>query len=349
MKNLLLFFLFLCGFSCNNDSSNDIRQIFDPNVLYYSNISENTAHLAFPSLAANEDNSKIIAVYRKAETHLSYDGVLIQKESVDNGVTWSKPKEIYTPSFGSDARDPQLLFLGNDSILCRFFERYDDNNATLRFMLSEDMGNTYHLLNDLPMPDKSVHFLAARGNMINFENNIYSTCYDKSSNSWLIKSTDKGQTWETVNSFTQSLAKSTNSETLNPINESSLSYNDNGDLILVGRSDNEKKKMQLGVSSDLGKTWQWEKLPYIGQAPSLTKYGNNFILTYRSVDNDRYQFNVALLTNKLEVTYSKPLFYSETFDMGYGDVILFPTYFMVCCYIPEYSIRYFKISYDLFN
>jgi len=308
MKNLLLFFLFLCGFSCNNDSSNDIRQIFDPNVLYYSNISENTAHLAFPSLAANEDNSKIIAVYRKAETHLSYDGVLIQKESVDNGVTWSKPKEIYTPSFGSDARDPQLLFLGNDSILCRFFERYDDNNATLRFMLSEDMGNTYHLLNDLPMPDKSVHFLAARGNMINFENNIYSTCYDKSSNSWLIKSTDKGQTWETVNSFTQSLAKSTNSETLNPINESSLSYNDNGDLILVGRSDNEKKKMQLGVSSDLGKTWQWEKLPYIGQAPSLTKYGNNFILTYRSVDNDRYQFNVALLTNKLEVTYSKPLF-----------------------------------------
>ena len=58
-------------------------------------------------------------------------------ESFDKGKTWVNRKVIFAPVKGHDVRDPQLLVLPNNGILCRFFERESETESIVKSICSE--------------------------------------------------------------------------------------------------------------------------------------------------------------------------------------------------------------------
>lgn len=346
MKNFLLFTLLFFSTVCCSQSDFYLEDIPNPNVLRSSEIDLGESHLAFPSIAGNDDRSKLVLVYRTGDNHISFDGEIVQMESFDKGETWINKHIIYETN-NTDARDPQLMVLPDNRLLCRFFERASDSESAVKVLISDNFGKSYNSLSEMPFPTKNETFAAARGNMVLVDGVIYAVCYNRWSQSWIVKSDNYGKDWSVVSWVDTSLG--TEASSFSRINESSLGYID-GTMYIVARTQEDDGFLQVGKSIDLGKTWEWDILPVRGQAPSLTPYKDGFILTYRLVkmNSNCYDFQIALMKNgKLE---SKPvsLFTSASFDIGYGDVLTLRETFLVCCYQPN-TIKCYEVKYDIFN
>lgn len=338
--------VYFCIFiSCSKDDF--LEEPFLPSVLRSSFIDVSNLHLAFPSIASNADRSKIVVSYREGTDHVSFDGKIIQMESFDKGKTWLNRKVIYQPSNNGDARDPQFLVLSNNDILCRFFERTSNECSTVKCLISSDFGTSYARLTELPFPTREEVFAAARGNMVVVDGVIYAVCYNRWSYTWLVKSEDNGKNWKNVAWVDLSLG--TTHSDFSRINESSLGYA-NGKLYLVARQQSEDAFLQIGISEDLGLSWTWNLFPVKGEAPSLTPYKDSFILTYRNVDTKakKYHFDIALMKDGKLVSSPITLFKSDSFDVGYGDVLTLSNSFLVCCYLPN-KICCYEIKYDIFD
>jgi hypothetical protein len=318
--------------------------------VYKSVVDSGALHLAFPAIAGSADGSKLLIAYREGETHISFDGRIIQKESYDKGKTWVNRKVIYEGKAGDDARDPQFVTLPDGTIICRFFVRTSKESSCVKYIRTNDCGKNYtNAVGEFPMPYKSETFSAARGNMLVKDDVIYSTAYNRWNDNWLMKSTDKGISWEFVSWIHKPVERSMHKL----LNEASVgSYGDK--LYVVSRSGiDEVRNMILVESDDRGSTWNEPKtLPVYGHAPSLTPYKDMHILTWRNTKTDdnefnRCQFDMALM--KEGNLYSKTVTLLETrsFDMGYGDVFTFDDFFLVCCYAEE-NIYCFSILYDVF-
>ncbi|MEG1543364.1 MAG: sialidase family protein [Tannerellaceae bacterium] len=342
LLTVCMFALVAC--SSNDDVLNETQNSF---ILRSESIDVSSMHLAFPSIVGNRDRSKIIVTYREGKDHVSYDGKIIQMESRDKGKTWINRKVIYRPAVGSDARDPQLLLLPDNNVLCRFFEREASSKLTVKSITSYDCGESYQNPVLFPFPDKEETFAAARGNMVVINKVIYAVCYNRLT-AWLMKSEDEGKNWQFVSFIDKKLG--TSNSLFGRINETSLGYV-NGKLYLVGRSQTDQGKLQIAVSEDLGITWKWDWLPMTGHAPSLTPHKGSFILTYRQVDktSGTYSFVIALLRDGKLVSKPVALFEGDSFDLGYGDVLTLSNSFLVCCYQPKFTIHYFEIKYDIFK
>lgn len=344
------FFLTICMLvlvACNKDDD-FLNEMMNPFVLRGESIDASSMHLAFPSIAGNKDRSKILVTYREGANHISFDGKIIQMESFDKGKTWINRKVIYQPTVGGDARDPQLFLLSSGNILCRFFERMSQTKSDVRSITSKDKGGSYQSPVIFPYPYKEETYAAARGNMVVVDGLIYTVCYNRWSTSWIMKSDDEGESWQFVSWVDRTL--NTEGNPFSCINEASLGYL-NGTLYLVGRSYKDEGRLQIATSNDMGVTWKWDWLPARGQAPSLTPYKDSFILTYRQIDeiSSKYSFVIALLKDGKLVGKPIPLFESNSFDIGYGDVLTLSNTFLVCCYQPTYAIRCYEVKYDIFK
>lgn len=342
------FFLTICMLvlvACNKDDD-FLNEMMNPFVLRGESIDASSMHLAFPSITGNKDRSKILVTYREGANHISFDGKIIQMESRDKGKTWMNRKVIYQPVAGSDARDPQLLLLQDGNVLCRFFERTSETKSDVKSISSDDWGVNYQYPILFPFPSADETFGAARGNMVIVDDVIYTVCYNRWAMSWLMKSEDVGKTWQFVSWIDRTLG--TNQSEFSRINETSLGYLD-GKLYLVARPQQDNDKLQIAVSEDLGATWKWNWLPVRGQAPSLTPYKDSFILTYRQVDDSSYSFVIALIKDGQLTSKPITLFESNSFDIGYGDVLTLSKTFLVCCYNPTYAIRCYEVKYDIFK
>lgn len=348
MRNYLLFllipFVFAVG-SCAQDSPY-LNEIPNPSILRSSEIAVGNDHLAFTSIAGNSDRSKVVLTYREGSEHASFDGCILQTESYDRGQTWSKPKAIYRTT-GTDARDPQLFVISDKELLCRFFERESESVSTVKVLRSTDFGQTYGGVYSLPFPTESETFAAARGNMVMVDDVIYTVCYNRWAQAWLVSSDDHGRTWRNVSWVDEALG--TQQSPYPRFNEASLGYLD-GTLYCVARTNVENGNMLLGESRDMGATWEWQYLPLRGHAPSLTPYDGGFILTYRLVNpaDGTYDFQLAYLKNGDLQGEPVSLFSSLSFDIGYGDVLTMANSFLVCCYQPG-TIKCYEISYDIFR
>ncbi|MDD4515331.1 sialidase family protein [Massilibacteroides sp.] len=337
MKNkLFLLFFALTLLSCSKAEVE--RELRSGTLLTLTNASlvekKDGFHLAFPSISATADFPKIFIVYREGKTHVSYDGVLMQKESIDKGKTWINKKIIYQPASGADARDPQFLRLPDGTILCRFFERSFSAEgkeiSDVKCLISKNNGHSYTYLSTLPNISQN-NLCGARGNMLLVNNEIFSVSYNQWSNSWLVKSQDMGKTWEYVTSL---------DGTINPyypgtrINEVSIGY-DKGKMLLIGRqAENGDKKLLAGISENFGMTWTWEKISIQGHAPSLTFAKDRFILSYRDVSSTS-NFNFSVVTMGIDqALLSEPevLITDSSFDLGYGDVLLLEKEYLICFY-----------------
>jgi len=346
-----MFFLFLYS-ACAKD---EIEQVFEPKVYVEESIVEKSnLHLAFPTITGKSDGSKLLIAYREGNTHISFDGKIIQKESYDQGRTWTNRKILVDPGVGSDARDPQFIRLSDGSILCRFFVRTSQTSSSVKYIYSTDGGKTYNgFEKEFPMPLKNETFAAARGNMVQFNDTIYSTAYNRRHESWLLKSPDKGQSWEFVSWIDRS-DKSINNNTFRELNESSLCVQDEI-MYIVARSGSEGvRKLHVAQSNNYGNTWEtWKELSIYGQAPSLTSYKDKYILSYRNTNREKntkffFEFNCILF--KDGDICSKPVVILETatFDIGYGDIFTFNNFFLLCCYTNN-TIHCFKMLYNVFE
>lgn len=342
MLTIFLFPFFACG-------DDVITEIDNESLLRSTSVDNTSLHLAFPSIVGNEDNSKILVVYREGSTHISFDSQLVQMESYDQGETWTNRHVIYTPPTDCDVRDPQFLRLSNGEIICRFFERSSETESLVKCIKTTDTGSSYGDAVTFPAPSEEV-FSAARGNMVVVDGVIYTVCYNRWSVSWIVKSEDNGDSWKVVSWLDERLW--TNQLECNRVNETSLGYYD-GKMYAVGRqaSGGDDYRLEIGVSEDLGANWEWSFLSVEGQAPSLTAYGDSFILTYRDMknaDEGKYDFSIALLKDGELASEPVCLFESTDVDVGYGDVLTLDDSFLVCCYQPS-TIRCYELDYDVFD
>lgn len=143
MKHHLLLFIMVFLFPFMACGDDELKEIYNPNLLRSTSIDDSSLHLAFPAISGNKDRSKIIVVYREGSSHVSFDSKLIQMESFDKGKTWVNRKVIFAPVKGHDVRDPQLLVLPNNGILCRFFERESETESIVKSICSENWGIFY--------------------------------------------------------------------------------------------------------------------------------------------------------------------------------------------------------------
>ena len=246
MKHHLLLFIMVFLFPFMACGDDELKEIYNPNLLRSTSIDDSSLHLAFPAIAGNKDRSKIIVVYREGSSHVSFDSKLIQMESFDKGKTWVNRKVIFAPVKGHDVRDPQLLVLPNNGILCRFFERGSETESIVKSICSENWGIFYGSPVLFPFP-KDETFAAARGNMVIIDDVIYAVCYNRWAVTWLEKSEDFGRSWEVVSWLDERLW--TNQIECGRINEASLGYYD-GKMYVVGRqqSENGDNRLEIGVS-----------------------------------------------------------------------------------------------------
>lgn len=310
---------------------------YNPNLIDRVNVTTSNKHVAFTTIVGNSNKNKILIAYREGADHVSSDGIIVQIASYDYGKTWTDRKVIYTPTPGTDARDPQFLRLSDNTLICRFFET-KQNKHVVKSIQSNDFGNTYKLPVTLPGSNASnwTGSAAARGNMLYLSNIIYSVSYDSKA-AWLTKSVDSGNTWYYV------------SELKTGMNETSLGY-ENGKMFCVARQ-GDSEPSTYGVSNDMGKTWTWKNLNISGDAPSLTSYDNGYILTYRNKANaltTGYSIDLAFWKDG-KITSTPVCLYSNlNMDIGYADVLTMDNSFLLSCYIPN-VIRCYEFWYDIFQ
>lgn len=348
MKNYLLFLLIPFVFAANSCAQDDpfLDEIENPSILRSSEIVVSDSHLAFTSITGNADRSRIVLTYRSGSEHASFDGRILQITSNNRGRSWSSPIEIYSAD-GKDARDPQLFAVSDSELLCRFFERESEAVSHVKVLRSKNFGRTYEGTSTLPFPTESETFAAARGNMVMVDGVIYTICYNRWAQAWLVASDDHGRTWRNVSWVDEALG--TQQSPYPRFNEASLGYID-GMLYCVARTNVEDGNMLIGESSDLGATWTWQYLPIRGHAPSLTPHDGGFILTYRLVNSatETYDFQLAFIKNGDLSGEPVSLFTSLSFDIGYGDVLTMERSFLVCCYQPN-KIKCYEVGYDIFK
>lgn len=70
---------------------------YNPNLINRVDVIKSDKHVAFTTIAGNSNRSKILIAYREGNSHLSYDGKIIQLTSYDYGKTWKdKKSHLYT-------------------------------------------------------------------------------------------------------------------------------------------------------------------------------------------------------------------------------------------------------------
>ena len=73
MKHHLLLFIMVFLFPFMACGDDELKEIYNPNLLRSTSIDDSSLHLAFPAIAGNKDRSKIIVVYREGSSHVSFD------------------------------------------------------------------------------------------------------------------------------------------------------------------------------------------------------------------------------------------------------------------------------------
>ncbi|GGK06511.1 MULTISPECIES: sialidase family protein [Parabacteroides] len=343
-KTLSLLFLLSILVGCQKEEEDEIS----PKSIIY-----NGWHIAFTSLTTTNNSKRILLAFRQGTDHASYDGKIMQMISEDRGKTWTAPQTIYQPSEGKDARDPQYLYLPNGDLICRFFERRLDNTSSVYLIRSNNNGDSYTQMIPMTYAGDTESYTATQGNMVLINNTIYSVLYNINNETWLIKSTDMGYTWD----FVCALNEQVDNDNIKNIqmNETSLCYHKNKMYLVCRRDIFEPLNLLIAESHDFGKTWKnWQELPIKGHAPSLIAHNNYLVMSYRDIEinknNNYYSFRIILLKDGKIASAPIIIDKSECFDIGYGDIVnLDDQNFIVSYYKEGTSINLYRLNYSLFK
>jgi hypothetical protein len=313
-------------------------------------------NVSFTTLATTLDKDKIYLAFRQGSEHNSFDGKIMETVSLDRGYTWSSPRVIYKPTTkNGDARDPQYLRLSNGDLLCRFFERVSTDRCGTYVIVASDLANNYSGKYSMAYWNSIETYSAARGNMVQLEDTIYSVLYNNKHETWMVKSQDYGKTWEFVSSIGAQIDREASGLTNTEMNEVSLCYQNEKMYFVARRQTFEYNNLLVAESYDLGETWtNWHEIPIKGHAPSLYAYKDYMILSYRNIEVDvndgKFLFQLILLKDGYIASDPITVDQSSIFDIGYGDVIaLDDTNFLVSYYKDGATIYVRRFTFNTFT
>ena len=152
---------------------------------------------AFPGLV--KSGSNLIAVYRKGTSHQSDNGVIVQRVSADNGVSWGAETTIATDAT-YDVRDPSIAVLTGGTLLLTY-SRWNTAGAHIdvKCKRSTDGGASWGAVIDVTTSFTDWAVSTSRA-IEDSGGNVLLACYgedtgDTFSSSRLSVSADGGLTW----------------------------------------------------------------------------------------------------------------------------------------------------------
>ncbi len=282
---------------------------------------------AFPSVITRPDGEILVAFRRAPERrmfkerrslHVDPNSYLVMVQSSDNGETWTtNPKLIYSHPFGG-SQDPCMLQLKDGTILCASYgwafvrpeglpklkqPTFFNGGGTFLggyLVRSNDGGKTWsdaiypphiepEILNDAfgtPVPaynrgelheaqDGSILWIvAAHDNPTKTSNH-------------LIKSTDKGVSWEYVSPVAVDSKVS--------FNEASIIETPKGDLVGFLRTADFGDQAVISRSSDGGKTFNWESMGFQGHPLNAFRLKDNRVLLTYGYRHEPYGIRARIL------------------------------------------------------
>lgn len=237
---------------------------------------------AFPGVE-KASNGDLITVYRKGVTHLTFDGSIRLKRSIDNGFTWGSESTIITGA-SHDYRDPSLTRLANGNLIMSYFDRISPTNILIYTSISTDNGNTFGTPVQLT---GYADYGAVSSKVIQLANgNLLLATYGKSGANGLLnifRSTNNGTSWSILSTISTDVFGSALKYT-----EPSLVLLANGNVVATVRNDSTVM-VARAVSTDSGATWSSVVDKFSGNSRAqMFMSGSNMITTYRGADGNSY-------------------------------------------------------------
>jgi hypothetical protein len=297
------------------------------NVEYITVYKDSAAYTSFPSIVARKDGSLLVAfrkagalslaaAHRKAPTHHDRDSRICLVTSKDHGHAWSPNllSEIQLSDCG--VNDPAVSQMSDGELLLRFTAIDvvpDEGPNRLKGSLlaqrkdlqtvsglvgnyisrSSDAGETWS-------PPKLVEageltHTASREQVLELQDrslllSVYQSTPDLVEKSWLLRSCDRGETWQALSLIAEESCPVQSPGRIN-YNETAILPLDSRRLIAMIRSDSSYTtegepmtiggvgELQVSFSEDNGKTWLPPRPSGIwGQPPHLIRCKNGSIL-----------------------------------------------------------------------
>lgn len=292
-------------------------------------MTDDSAHLAFPSILYNSYNKILYLVYRKASAHIATDAQCVYKYSRDNGLTWSNEKIIVNPVKNGDAYGgeilayPFLLDNGKMMFLSTYYECTENPSGEMDFAIAEsylfktwiigtnadgslDVENAEVYTHD-NIKDLGESHLMVGGNGMYVGKTIYVPVYSTIGNtkSFIVKSNDGGKSFEYVGQIS------------NTCNETAINIAGNR-MIAVCRDVVDTNNAHFYESIDMGVTWrETHRLDDNWHGMFLQKVFNNFIMIGRGGDLGRSSF---VFMDEYGRYLHKPFNIGGYSESGYGAI-----------------------------
>lgn len=284
---------------------------------------------AFPSVIKKQDGEYLLSFRRapnrekfgeKGYRHVDHNSYLVGMTSKD-GENWSpEPHLIYAHPFGG-SQDPCLLQLSDGTLLCvsygwttlnpQVLEKHNDKFFNYReftflggyLVRSTDGGKTWkgpHYPINIPdeihlAPDLSPLSAYNRGALYEASNGDVLwivAAHDRKgkTSNYLIRSKDKGLTWE----YSGVVAK----DDIISFNEASVIQTPKGDIIGFLRTANFGDQAVISRSTDGGKTFEWESMGFKGHPINALQLPDGRVLVTYGYRHELYGVRCRILNSE---------------------------------------------------
>jgi hypothetical protein len=240
-------------------------------------LADDGLHHAFPHVAKMSDG-RLLAVWRCGSGHLSPGGTLRSSMSADAGRSWSPSSEVLRAPH--DARDPCLTPLSDGRVALSWFDLDGRRSTGVRVAFSEDNGETFPQVADLPhvwelWTAVSAPVVEMPGRALLLP--VYGRHDSHRTDAALVASTDGGLTWEVRSRI------ATGEELQDGLTEPWVVLHSDGQLTCLLRT--ESGVLRRSVSVDEGRTWSRAETAFrsSSRAPWLQFGDDRSVAMHRSV------------------------------------------------------------------
>lgn len=239
------------------------------------------------------DSGDLLVVYREASSHTGTDGVLRKRTSTDGGATWSSATTIHTPSGGNSAGGVSAVKLANGKVLLTFWELISGGGDWTSFsMLSTDatatawdtpvaLTTSFSTWNTVESPAWELD----NGDLVTVLAGISTA--ETNSSVRMSRSTDGGASWADDGLVASGPAITRD------LQEPVMLVMDNGDWLVMIRSDTGTPGIYMVTSQDEGGTWSSPRRLWDGRGrPSTVQRPEGPIVCLYRTNNPNDDFRI---------------------------------------------------------
>jgi sialidase-1 len=252
---------------------------------------------AFPDIV-KLPSGRILCVFYNGWSHASYPipkryvvptdgGRIMLSHSDDDGVSWSKPIEIYDGNY--DDRDPSISLLSTGQLICSFDMVDNGVSKGCALLHSDDGGKTW----SSPAVIHPTYYTSSPIVELSDGSLVAGLFYEDIGRDSVIaafgavvRSTNLGLTWSEA-------VRIPNPKNLTFDAETAIIETVPGELYAVLRTSDLKRNMHYARSSDAGVTWQESKdIGFPGHAPYLFRVSSDSVILAQRFPGTSIRFSV---------------------------------------------------------